>query len=211
VAEGRGAPARGAVTEPRPTVAAPLPANDAGSNGTRANGIGPRPVASGEGGLDVERLVDLWPRVRQDVKAVNRRIEALLSSVDPAAVDGERITLAAAYEFHRDKLNTDEVRAVVEEAIARLVGRTVQVQCLLRGEVSALIDNRAVTDVPVTVTVVAGAADRPSPEPNLSPDQGPVALDDAGALSDLEADEQRIRAAKNIFDAEEIEVPPRRG
>lgn len=159
--------------------------------------------------VDLERLVDLWPRIRQDVKAVNRRIEALLSSVDPYQVCGNSIVLAAAYEFHRDKLNSDEVRTIVEEAIGRLVGRNVNVSCVLR--------------------------DAPSPTHSISPDganNGPLARSsltdppsngsDSGAnpvtpvspaahaSDDSAADEQRLRAAKNIFDAEVLDpsLPP---
>ena len=166
---------------------------------------------SGEAGtgLDVERLVDLWPRIRQDVKAVNRRIEALLSSIDPALVDGERITLAAAYEFHRDKLNTDEVRVVVEEAIARVVGRRVRVWCLLRGE--AGLETPAVrggdgSAGPPLVATVASAAMQVSREigPPHAVEESPNGESDAGTEV-IDADERRIQAAKNIFDAEEID------
>ena len=203
VAEERGAPARGPVAQPRPPASAPGP-----TNGIERNGVGPRPVAPSGGELDVERLVDLWPRVRQDVKAVNRRIEALLSSIDPAAVDGERITLAAAYEFHRDKLNTDEVRAVVEAAIARLVGRPVRVQCLLRGEASALIAMPAgeAAAAAVASTAPPPAEGQQAPERAAGSGEPPPGFGDASAIADAEADEQRLRAAKNIFDAEEIDL-----
>ncbi|MDP9364335.1 MAG: DNA polymerase III subunit gamma/tau [Chloroflexota bacterium] len=172
----------------------------AAANGQTAGGAS----SGANGGVDVERLVDLWPRVRQDVKAVNRRIEALLSSIDPVAVTGEHITLAAAYEFHRDKLNSDEVRAVVEETIARLVGAPVRVRCLLRSEMGPP------SAPPSTAESPAPAPSAPSAPPDV-PAQAPRAVEDDGgpaysAGPTLEADEQRLQAAKNIFDAEEIEV-----
>ena len=183
--------------------------------------IAPRPTAvpsAPSAGLDVERLVDLWPRIRQDVKAVNRRIEALLSSIDPVAVNRDRITLAAAYEFHRSRLNTDEVRTVVEDAIERLLGSPVRVTCVLRGELTPA----AVAPSPAAQTVAppsfappdqddlpppratvrslreSGPVDGPELEPPLSDENWPDANDQA------DADARRLQAAKNIFDAEEM-------
>jgi DNA polymerase-3 subunit gamma/tau len=82
----------------------------------------------------VEQLIDLWPRIRLDVKAVNRRIEALLSSIDPVDVRGNEVILAAAYPFHRDRMNSDEVRVIVDEAISKVLQRPVTSTCVLRGE-----------------------------------------------------------------------------
>jgi hypothetical protein len=167
---------------------------------------------NGTGGpVDVERLVDLWPRVRQDVKAINRRIEALLSSVDPASVDGERVTLAAAYEFHRDKLNTDEVRVVVEEAIGRLLGQPIRVWCLLRGEAglaASSITPATPADGSEPVQTLTPPGPPPTP-PATAPDEDAPSLIGESTASDeeVDAEERRIRAAKNIFDAEEIEQP----
>src|SRR4029079_8454900 len=75
---------------------------------------------SSTGDVDVDRIAELWPRVRADVKALNRRIEALLSEVDPVAVSGNAVTLAVPYPFHRDKLNSDDVRETVSGVISRL-------------------------------------------------------------------------------------------
>jgi DNA polymerase-3 subunit gamma/tau len=162
----------------------------------------PAPDATRGGGLSVEQLVDLWPRIRQDVKAVNRRIEALLSSIDPEVVQGSQITLVAAYPFHRDKLNTDEVRAVVEGTISRLIGSPVTVTCVMRGATSTA------TPAPASPQPVTADGDTdPEMTGNLQPTDDPVPP--GGPSADPEADEQRVRAAKNIFDADEIPASPR--
>ncbi|HEX5503775.1 MAG TPA: DNA polymerase III subunit gamma/tau [Thermomicrobiales bacterium] len=81
---------------------------------------------------------DHWPEIRQHVKAVNRRIEAILSSVDPYAVADGQLTLVASYEFHRNKLNEDDTRRTVEEVVARIFGAPYRVVCLNRDEAAAL-------------------------------------------------------------------------
>ena len=75
--------------------------------------------------------------MRADVKALNRRIEALLSEVDPVAISGNLITLAVPYPFHRDKLNSDDVRETVGGVLSRLLGRDISLQCILRSEMAA--------------------------------------------------------------------------
>src|SRR5215208_4547069 len=89
-------------------------------------------VPTEDGAFGIEHIAELWPNVRADVKALNRRVEALLSEVDPVAISGNQITLAVPYPFHRDKLNSDDVRETVGGVLSRLLGRDISLQCILR-------------------------------------------------------------------------------
>ena len=135
--------------------------------------------------FDVEQIAELWPSVRADVKALNRRVEALLSEVDPVAISGNQITLAVPYPFHRDKLNSDDVRETVGGVLSRLLGRDVSLQCILRSEMTTSPAQSTSSEI------------RESPPPQ--PDAVPPTNED-----DEERSRMRIRAAMNIFDAEEI-------
>jgi DNA polymerase III gamma/tau subunit len=161
----------------------------------------PAPISNGVANgtpLTVDQLADLWQRIRDDVKAVNRRVEALLSTVDPVAVDGNEVTLASPYDFHRGKLNSDDARTVVEDVIARLTGRRVHVTCILREEIAPPI-RKPTTPAPVKIDAHVEAT---------VADGVPNDVNDVNAsVQDLPPDEaaqQRINAAKNIFDAEEV-------
>ncbi|HET8632133.1 MAG TPA: DNA polymerase III subunit gamma/tau [Thermomicrobiales bacterium] len=114
----------------RATAPEPAPAPPAGESPPMA--AAPAPAVS------LADVQDRWPELRQHVKAVNRRIEAILSSVDPLAVTDDQVTLVASYEFHRNKLNEDDARRTVEEVIARLFGAPYRVVCLSREEAAAL-------------------------------------------------------------------------
>ena len=133
--------------------------------------------------FDVEQIAELWPNVRADVKALNRRVEALLSEVDPVAISGSQITLAVPYPFHRDKLNSDEVRETVGGVISRLLGQPISLVCILRGEMTTLAPERMVTQEQVE----SAPQTQPGPDPE-----------------EEERARVRLRAAMNIFDAEEI-------
>jgi DNA polymerase III subunit gamma/tau len=138
------------------------------------------------GPFGIEQIAELWPNVRADVKALNRRIEALLSEVDPVAISGNQITLAVPYPFHRDKLNSDDVRETVGGVLSRLLGKNVSLVCILRSEMAAV----AVQDGPI----------QPGDPPARQPE-------DETSDDEEERARVRIRAAMNIFDAEEIREP----
>ena len=150
-----------------------------------------------DGALEIEVVVDLWIKIRNDVKAVNRRVEALLQQVDPVHVNGETVILTSPYEFHRNRLNSDEVRHVVEDAISRLVNRRVQVSCVAREEIAAMVG------VSTTVATTSGAPMAPPLGATNVLANGASSPSSADA-SELTDDERRLQAAKNIFDAEEI-------
>ncbi|MBA2247568.1 MAG: DNA polymerase III subunit gamma/tau [Chloroflexia bacterium] len=177
--------------------------------------------------LSLELIVDLWSKIRADVKSVNRRIEALIQQVDPVTINGDVIVLVSPYEFHRNRVNSDEARHVIEDVISRLVGSRVQISCVTREEAAAFA-------VPSLPTVA-----RPDPEPSDSPEapmvvmgepepqsrstmtgiavggEAPVERSTTAVASDvaetpspessIEDDERRIQAVKNIFDAEEMD------
>jgi hypothetical protein len=90
------------------------------------------------------------------------------------------------YPFHRDKLNSDDVRETVGGVLSRLLGRSISLVCILRSEMTA---------APVGTSPVQ------NPEPFVN-------QPDDGQTSDEEERAQvRVRAAMNIFDAEEIREP----
>ncbi|MBA2276796.1 MAG: DNA polymerase III subunit gamma/tau [Chloroflexia bacterium] len=198
---------RGTSTSP-PETSTPVPAPRmpsepptpivANSAPITANGKSAPTLASADGTLAIDTIVDLWSRIRQDVKAVNRRVEALLQQVDPVHVSGETVILTSPYEFHRTRLNSDEVRRTVEDVISRLVSRQVLISCLSRDEVAALTANVGSTQ--------AGA--EPSLEKTDALDSGSfdaTPTSAASSSSTVEDDERRLQAAKNIFDAEEVD------
>jgi DNA polymerase-3 subunit gamma/tau len=180
-----GSSSRGAVSESveRSSVSAPAPVTPIRRDSLPTSQ--PAAASTGDLGVDVAQIAELWPQVRADVKALNRRIEALLSEVDPVAISGKQITLAVPYPFHRDKLNTDEVRDTVTGAISRLLGKDVSLLCVLRSELSQSTSGSSTT-APVS-----------SPSP-VHEDAVPEDQDEE------ERARVRLNAAINIFDAEEI-------
>ncbi|HEV2066469.1 MAG TPA: DNA polymerase III subunit gamma/tau [Thermomicrobiales bacterium] len=194
-------------------LATALPKATSGNGGadlSSAPSVG-QPRAATGADITLEMIVELWSKIRADVKAVNRRIEALLQQIDPVTVTGTKVFLVSPYEFHRNRMNSDEARTVVEDVISRLVKQRVQVSCITREEAAAMTTTHRSSEAPPPAV-----ADEPPFPPNGSTDlsqsgteDGPLPSISAGEgpsrISSAEADAQRISAAKNIFDAEEFE------
>ena len=186
------------------TAAPEAPPTASASAPVAANG------GSQAGGNDLEHLVELWPRVCGDVKAVNRRIEALLKEADPVVVTTDLITIATAYDFHKSKLNADDVRPVIEDVLGRLLGRHVNVTCVLRTDVVASAPSRAAATISPAASPAIfdrATAETPATELAIQPDPEPVPGGETAPGERTEDDLRRIEAVKNIFDAEIISEP----
>jgi len=208
-------PARQAANKPTDRLDNPTDAAEAAAHSSQppaAAAAVPAPTSS-PNGLTLSTIVDLWPKIRADVKAVNRRIEALLQQVDPATVNGSQIVLVSPYEFHRNRVNTDEVRQVVESVIGRLVNANVQVTCMPREEAMRMAGNGTAPD-PLPAASAAAPDDAPPADVPTAVEAEPEAsepitlvdvVDAEGVPEDQRKDDlARITAAKNIFDAEEV-------
>jgi DNA polymerase-3 subunit gamma/tau len=166
------------------------------------------PTLSPDGGaIGVDVLAEGWPRIRADVKAVSRRIEAILQQIDPVAVNGNQLLLVSPYEFHRNRVNTDEVRMLIEDVILRQFNVKLSVQCLTRAELAAMPANSGPTAAPPVQ-----AAPQPAPAPHseqraaeATPQPSAPASGNNNGTANGNGTEDRldpIDAIRNIFDAE---------
>lgn len=148
----------------------------------------PQPAARGGGeGIDAVRAG--WGDVKARVHAANVRIGALLSEMDPRALEGDRLILTVPYTFHAQKMNSDETRVVVEQVLSRVMGKPMTLECFTTDE----YQQRPTRQQSAARPAPAQIAPQPAPEPDVADSSAPdVALDDP------------MRAVRNIFDADEI-------
>ena len=84
--------------------------------------------------ISLDTVVANWDRIRTEVKALDRKVEALLASTDPGHVDSDTLYMVAAYPFHAAKLNEAKAREIVEDAFERAIGKRHNVVFTLREE-----------------------------------------------------------------------------
>jgi DNA polymerase III subunit gamma/tau len=221
-----------------PPAAAPETSPRRQSPPQRAAKAAPPPSAprsaptSGTGNATLEHVVANWSHIRRDVKAENSRIAALLSSADPASVTDDKIILAAPYEFHRNKLNEDNVRQVIERVLEQYTHSKLAVMCMAPEDVPQSSSSEPSPVPPASQPSPSGKREpgderENSATPDSTPDvdaQEPAQIsEEAGQgnastqpaqedavdveVDDEQAaiDEQRVQAAKRIFEAREAE------
>lgn len=65
---------------------------------------------------------DMWKQLLNKVKSQNFSLEALLRSARPLSFDGRDVTLSVFYKFHKDKLEEESHRRVLEQILCDLLG-----------------------------------------------------------------------------------------
>lgn len=63
-----------------------------------------------------------WGDILKAVKPHNHSVEALLRSTRPAEFDGDILELEVFYKFHKDKLETDKCKSIIEKCVGDVLG-----------------------------------------------------------------------------------------
>lgn len=89
------------------------------------------PTLNRKDGELLKELKERWLEVLAGVKPLNHSVEALLRACRPSNIQGDVLTLEVFYEFHKERLETDKCRMVVEEVISGLVNKPLKLRCIL--------------------------------------------------------------------------------
>lgn len=79
----------------------------------------------------LKRLQDNWTEILAAIKTSNRHVEAVIRDCPPASVEGDVVTLRARYPFHKEKLEEDRSRKLVEDDISKIMGQSYRIKCIL--------------------------------------------------------------------------------
>jgi DNA polymerase-3 subunit gamma/tau len=88
---------------------------------------------SAEEGLTLNHVEKVWPQVIELVKAKRMSLSLYLAEAEPAEVEGSVIVLGlpSEFRFHKETLEKDLNKQVIEEAFAQALGKKVRVQCVV--------------------------------------------------------------------------------
>jgi DNA polymerase-3 subunit gamma/tau len=112
------------------------------------------PHLNREGSLQgLEGLRGAWSEVVAGIKRSSRNIAAIVISCPPVALDGNLVTLGAPSRFHREKLESDQAKRLVEQVVSELLGDQYRIRCATAAETPAAgtaeTDLDTLTDDPV--------------------------------------------------------------
>ena len=170
----------------------------------------PAPVAPSGGrvaDVAVQDIVARWPEVRTEVKAIDRKVEALLASCDPHQVVDGTLFLVAAYPFHASKLNEDRNRQTIENAVERVLESRLTVSTGLRDELPDAQESS--TPPPQEVEQSAPRQIREvQPESDRQDDayKAESSDEEESEPAPSDQDQQTIERMKAIFNGEEVDI-----
>jgi DNA polymerase-3 subunit gamma/tau len=73
----------------------------------------------------------VWIRILSGLRPANTSIEALLRSAKPIDYDGSTLKLGVYYSFHKERLEEESHRKILEDVIEKIVGNRIRVICIL--------------------------------------------------------------------------------
>ncbi|PJC28355.1 DNA polymerase III, subunit gamma and tau [Candidatus Shapirobacteria bacterium CG_4_9_14_0_2_um_filter_39_11] len=79
----------------------------------------------------LQEVLEKWSDLLAQVRPLNHSVEALLRACRPLSLDGEILTLEVFYKFHKERLETEKCRAVVEEVAQQILGIPIKLKCIL--------------------------------------------------------------------------------
>ena len=89
------------------------------------------PVTVQKEKMVLEQVKSKWPEILAKVKPLNHSIEALLRSSRPIKAEEEMITLEVFYRFHKERLEAEKCRQVVETVASQILNRPIHLRYVL--------------------------------------------------------------------------------
>lgn len=84
--------------------------------------------------VDERGMKDMWQALMQNMNGSNYSLEALLSKARPRAVDGVELTIEVLYKFHKEQLEAEKYRVLIEEMVSKVFGAPMRVKFELGGK-----------------------------------------------------------------------------
>ncbi len=74
---------------------------------------------------------EVWFKILASIKPRNPSTEALLRASKPLSYDGKILILGVYYRFHKEHLESDPHRRILEDTVQKVLGNFVKVRCVL--------------------------------------------------------------------------------
>lgn len=82
-------------------------------------------------GGEIGQIEDEWQKVLAAVKPYNHSVEAFLRAARPKMLDGNVLVLEVFYPFHKEKLEEEKNRKIVEAGLSQVLGKSIVLECVL--------------------------------------------------------------------------------
>jgi DNA polymerase-3 subunit gamma/tau len=100
------------------------------------------PLHSNSKGKSLNEILEKWGDLLAGVRPLNHSVEALLRAARPIKLDGSNLTLEVFYKFHKERLETEKCRLIIEEVASQLLGLPVKLKCILGEKKNSFIEDK---------------------------------------------------------------------
>lgn len=103
---------------------------DSGDEVKKAVPVLPK-LASRSGKIKLEQVIEKWKEILKEMGPHNHSLEALLKATRPAGFDGKCLVLEVFYKFHKERLEEERYRGMVEEVISQILAQPITIKYYL--------------------------------------------------------------------------------
>lgn len=89
------------------------------------------PAKGTRGFITVEKLIDHWKDIIDELKSQNHSVAGVLRSARPKSVTGSTVTIEAFYTFHKDRLSDVGVRGKIAAVLKKFFGVDMTVEVVM--------------------------------------------------------------------------------
>jgi DNA polymerase-3 subunit gamma/tau len=82
----------------------------------------------------ISEISEKWNEVIKEAKPFNHSVHALLKSTKPVNISGGYLVLEVYYAFHKERLESNKNREIVEKVVYTVYGHPMRVKCILSKE-----------------------------------------------------------------------------
>jgi len=81
--------------------------------------------------IKLELVVNKWKEILEEMRPQNHSLEALLKATKPTGFDGKCLVLEVFYKFHKERLEEERYRRMVEEVISKVLAQPITIKYYL--------------------------------------------------------------------------------
>jgi len=91
-----------------------------------------------------DQINEKWNDILEKVKELNSTVQALLKSGKPCGINGKFIIVEVYFSFHKERLESNKNRVIVEKALEELFGIPLSIKCELSSNKPKHLSDREV-------------------------------------------------------------------
>jgi len=106
----------------------------------------PAKLKAKSGKLNLKFVTDKWQKVLETMRPQNHSLEALLRATKPAGFDGKFLMLEVFYKFHKERLEAERYKRMVEQVVGEVMETPVSVRFYLGERVKKSVTSHVKDD-----------------------------------------------------------------